>query len=452
MQKLRKLAVLFLLALTISQLEAQENNYSTINIYREGATFNINSLNVFFNSENICTLRKKTSLQYKAFTEGEINVHITMDEKLTGDVITTSKKIFVKNGNTYNLLIDESGFLSPNRGDKLKLYMVQSTNGIKNKRTIYNKENPADPITKQKLANKDNKAKDKNIQKQTQNKTKKRIQNEENPRKEYLSDIDKNIPKNNNKNPYKFALIIGNEDYSSYQSSLDSESDVKYAIRDAETFKKYAVNLLGVPDENIIYKKNADAVTMKRALNKLKLLIKHSKGKANVFVYYAGHGFPDEKTKEPYLIPVNVSGTSLEYAVKVEDMYKKLTEYPSKKITVFLDACFSGGAREQGLIAARGVKIEPKQKALEGNIVVFTASSGNQSSLPYKEMHHGLFTYYLLKHLKETKANLTYGELSNYLENTISLKSVMINNKEQTPKVNTGSKIKENWQSWKFKE
>jgi len=447
----KKVAVFSMLAFLSLQLAAQKSDYATINIYREGATFSINSLDVYFNSKNICTLRKKTNLQYKVFTEGRINIHISMDDKITKDVITASKEIQVENGKTYNFLIDEKGVLSSGRQDKVNLYMVQNTNDIKNKQTIYNQENPSDPVTKQPIASNDQNSKNRGVQQVVEKQSGEKAK-DESTEKIVISDIDKNIPVNPKKNPYKFALIIGNEDYSSFQTSLNSESDVDYAIRDAKTFKKYAVNLLGVPGENIIHKENADAVTMKRAIKKLKLLIKHSDGKGDIYVYYAGHGFPDEKTKEPYLMPVNVSGTDLEYAVKVEDMYKSLTEYPSRKITVFLDACFSGGARNQGLIAARGVKIEPKHEALQGNIVVFTASSGNQSSLPYKEKHHGLFTYYLLKQLQKTEGNITYGELSEYLHQKVSLKSIMINNKEQTPKTNTGSKIEGNWQNWKFKE
>ncbi len=249
--------------------------------------------------------------------------------------------------------------------------------------------------------------------------------------------------------PNRYALIFGNEDYSSYQTNLRSESDVDFAERDAEIFKQYAIHVLGIPEENIIFSTNARAIQMHRDLNKINMIANVTNGKAEIFFYYAGHGFPDEKTQEPYLIPVDVSGSDLEFALKLSDVYTKLTEYPSLRITVFLDACFSGGARNQGLVAARGVKVKPKENIFRGNMVVFAASSGDQSSLPHKEKQHGMFTYYLLKKLQDTKGDVTYKELSDYLKEQVGVKSILINNKEQTPETNISVDIKNTWSSLK---
>jgi hypothetical protein len=259
-----------------------------------------------------------------------------------------------------------------------------------------------------------------------------------------------NLPRNP-QNPYRFALIIGNEDYSSYQTGLESESDVEFAINDAKAFREFAVNILGVPTDNIILLTNARAIEMDDAVRKLNPIIKALNGKAEIFFYYAGHGFPDEKSKEPYLIPVDVSGTNLRFAVSLKDLYQSLTEHPSTRITVFLDACFSGGAREQGLVAARAVRVKPKEDQLKGNLVVFTASSGNESSLPYKEKGHGLFTYYLLDKLRETKGEISYKELSEYLSAQVGVRSVMVNNKPQTPQTNVSYDVEEIWGDWKLK-
>ena len=273
----------------------------------------------------------------------------------------------------------------------------------------------------------------------------------EKPKVKQTSDVDVNIPINPKKNNSRYALIIGNEDYKSYQMGLESEINVDFAESDARSFKKYTEKTLGVPEENIILLINSRAVEMHQALDKMKIITKSLNGNAEIIFFYAGHGLPDEKTKEPYLIPVDVSGTNLQFAVKLKDVYDKLTEFPSKRVTVFLDACFSGGARNQGLVSARGVKVKPKQQMLKGNVIVFSASSGDQSSLPYKEKQHGIFTYFLLKKLQSTRANLTYKELSDYISEQVGIKSALVNNKEQIPQTNVSPEAQSNWKEWRMK-
>ncbi len=252
-------------------------------------------------------------------------------------------------------------------------------------------------------------------------------------------------------NPYRFALIIGNEDYSTYQTGLERESNVAFAINDATAFKEIAQNVLGVPSDNIIFLTNARAIEMDDAVRKLNPIIKALNGKAEIFFYYAGHGFPDEKTREPYLIPVDVSGTNLRFAVSIKELYQQLTEHPSARVTVFLDACFSGGAREQGLVAARAVRVRPREDRLQGNLVVFTASSGNESAHPYKEKGHGIFTFHLLEKINETGGELSYRELSEYLSEQVGVRSVMVNNMPQTPQTNVSFDVEGIWGDWKLK-
>lgn len=265
------------------------------------------------------------------------------------------------------------------------------------------------------------------------------------------SDVDFGVPNRcASKKTNRYALIIGNEDYSSYQTGLKSESNVDFARNDASAFKKYAIQVMCVPDENIIYIEDAKAVEMHRAIEKINILTELSAGKAEVFVYYAGHGFPDEITKEPYLIPVDVSGSDLRFAIKLKDFYFKLTQHNPARVTVFLDACFSGGARNQGLISARGVKMSPKYEEAIGNIVVFSASSGQESSLPYADKQHGMFTYHLLKKLKDTKGEITYGQLADYIKDEVAKRSILINDKQQTPQTNVSLQVVDVWVDWTF--
>ncbi len=264
------------------------------------------------------------------------------------------------------------------------------------------------------------------------------------------SDVDTNIPITANNNEYTYALIIGNEDYTKYQTSLSSESNVDFAIRDAEVFAKYAEKTLGIPKENITVLKDAISSQMQREIEKISKITKYHNGEGNIIFYYAGHGFPDEVSKESYLMPVDVGGSDVKYGIKLSDLYQELTMYPSQKVLVILDACFSGGGRNQGLLAARGVKIKPKENVVSGNLVVFSSSTGEQSSLPYKNKQHGMFTYFLLKKLKESKGDINLEELSDYVTKEVQISALKINSKEQNPKILVSPDVGNLWMDWKL--
>ena len=155
-------------------------------------------------------------------------------------------------------------------------------------------------------------------------------------------------------------------------------------------------------------------------------------------------------TKVPYLIPVDVNAANLSSAVKLNEVYQKFSDCGAKRITVFLDACFSGGGREAGLLSARSVRVKPKEEVAQGNLVVFTASSGEQSSLPYKEKGHGMFTYWVLKHLQQSKGKSSYGELARFVNENVSVESLRTNYKEQDPQVNVSPSLQATWKTWTF--
>jgi uncharacterized caspase-like protein len=209
--------------------------------------------------------------------------------------------------------------------------------------------------------------------------------------------------------------------------------------------------VLGVPQENIMFLTNARAIEMHSEIKRINSIIKSLEGKAEVYFYYAGHGFPDQQTKDPYIIPVDVSGNSLRFGVKLTDLYTSLTEHPAKKVTVVLDACFSGGARNVGLVSARAVKVRPRDNLLKGNLVVFSATSENQTAHPYREKQQGLFTYYFIQKLRETRGNINYKEFSDYLKETVAIRSIIVNYAEQTPQTNVSSTVEDKWYDWSFK-
>jgi uncharacterized caspase-like protein len=260
------------------------------------------------------------------------------------------------------------------------------------------------------------------------------------------SDVDKNIPLVEKTSPIKVALIIGNEDYS---QSINSQVNVPYAIRDAQVFKEYAQNVMGVEANNIFFFNNTTAGVMRREVDRVAKLVNKMGPQAELVFYYAGHGFPDEKTKIPYLIPVDVNSNNLSDAVSLKDLYTNFGNTGAAKVTVFLDACFSGGGREEGILSARGIRIVPEMQQAVGNMVVFAAAKGDQVALPFHDQKHGLFTYYMLKKLKDSKGKLTYKEMYDYLKQNVGVESIRIS-KEQDPVVNYSPLIVNQWEKWTF--
>lgn len=266
-----------------------------------------------------------------------------------------------------------------------------------------------------------------------------------------LSDVDLGFEPSRKINENRYALIIGNEDYTSFQRDLGSEVNVAFARDDASAFREYAIKMLGIPERNTTLLLDATAAEMRQGITRMNLIAKNSDGKAELVIYYAGHGLPDEATKDPYLMPVDVSGQYVKLGIPLKELYEQVSEYPAERITVFIDACFSGGARNQALVASRGVKITPKNGTVKGNMVVFAASDADESALPYTIKNHGLFTYYLLQKLKDANGNISYGELADYMRKKVSLESVIINNKEQHPKTIVSPEVVDTWKEWELR-
>lgn len=265
-----------------------------------------------------------------------------------------------------------------------------------------------------------------------------------------VSEVDQNIPDLGKVREDRFALIIGNEHYSTPQTGLNPEVNVDFALNDARIFKQYALKTLGIPEDQIIYLEDAGTVAMNRAINQFCALMKVAGSESEFFFYYAGHGFPDQDTQVPYLIPVDVGGTDLSFAIALPEIYRRFNEHPIKRLTLFLDACFSGGARNEGLLADRGVRIKPKPSELPVQAVLFSATSATEPATALKDQQHGVFTYFLLKKLQESKGKLSYAELSEYLVKEVAISAILSNNREQIPTVQIGAALQEDWEELRF--
>ena len=258
-----------------------------------------------------------------------------------------------------------------------------------------------------------------------------------------ISDVDENIPVTTKHSDNTFVLVIANQNY-------QQVAHVPFALNDGNIFKQYCVNTLGINEKHIKLLSDATYNQLKSGVNWLAFLTE-AFDNPQIIVYYAGHGFPNESNKSAYLLPVDGSSTDVTTGYKLDELYATLGNMPASQITVFLDACFSGSKREDGMLAsARGVALKVKSGVPQGNMVVFSAAQGDETAYPLVDQQHGLFTYYLLKKLKETKGDVTLEDLGDYIITNVRQQSIVENGKSQTPAI-TASSEAQDWQTWKLK-
>ncbi len=259
-------------------------------------------------------------------------------------------------------------------------------------------------------------------------------------------DVDSGIPQVRSANFGTYAVVIANENYRSV-------ADVGNAANDGNVLHQYLTQTLGIPENNVIYCENASAAMMDEALSTLETKTRSAAalGKAfNVIFYYSGHGVPAEGTSDAFLLPVDVSPKNLKrYGFSLDELYRRLGALEAQCVTVLLDACFSGAGRTGAMLAdVKGVALEPKKAAPTGNMVVLPAYSGSQTAHIFKEGKHGLFTYWLLRKLKETKGEVTLGELQEHLAQYVDYTTTnRLNLSGQQPTLQVSPTLSRNWRA-----
>jgi hypothetical protein len=250
------------------------------------------------------------------------------------------------------------------------------------------------------------------------------------------SDVDAAPTVQNKKSNKNYAIVIGIENYRQKLPKAD------HATNDATVVTNYLVKSLGYPEENVITLTNEHAT--KSDLDKyLSSWLKNNVEKdSSVFIYYSGHGAPNPKNGDAYLVPYDgdpayISDTG--YSLK--QLYANLAKLPAKQLVVALDSCFSGAGGKS--VAAPGSRsLVRVEKTTAQNIVVMTASADDQISSTYMDKGHGIFTYFLLKGIKEflegdSNNRVRIADLYAYLKPKVESISRKKFNSEQTPQLIT---------------
>jgi hypothetical protein len=264
---------------------------------------------------------------------------------------------------------------------------------------------------------------------------------------EDIYDVNTNIPQTKVKNPDAIAVIIGNRNYT-------KTKDVDYAINDALAVKEYLINTLGYSEGNIFLLANASKGDFELYFGlkdnyKGKLFNTIKEGISDVFIYYSGHGAPSIKTGEGFFIPIEADPLYIDIAgYSLEVFYHNLAKLNARNTIVVTDACFSGATVFDN-ISPIGIKSKTVGNIPNG--VVISSSKGTEVSSWYNDAKHGMFTYFFLKGIHSSEADLnddsqiTYRELYQYVSDQnegVPYYARRIHGIEQSPTI-TGQNLDE---------
>jgi len=186
-----------------------------------------------------------------------------------------------------------------------------------------------------------------------------------------------------------YALLIGVNDYQS-----DELKDLDNPIKDAQSLYDVLTSKYTFEKENITFLKNP---TYSEMYTSFESLIKKLTDNDNLLIFYAGHGWWDEKKKFGYWFPADATkNTSLNWFSN-NQLRDFISSFPAKHTLLIADACFSGA-----IFKMRGVEMTdaPQSiKKLDERLSRKAITSGILQEVP----DESVFMKYLLVRLSENE-------------------------------------------------
>lgn len=232
-----------------------------------------------------------------------------------------------------------------------------------------------------------------------------------------------------------FALVVGIGRYKDLP-------EAQFAARDAATMRAHLV-ALGYPARHVVLLQDENATRSGLQKYLSEWLPRNVKPNSTVFFYYSGHGAPDLKTGQAYLVPWDGDPQYLEStAFSLKQVYESLERVKAKRVIVALDSCFSGaGGRSVLARGARPLVTKVETAVPASGLLVFAAASGEEITGTLEDQGHGMFTYYFLKGLagsaKWSSGALTAGRLLEYVKLRVQ-DAAKLQNRDQTPLLQGG--------------
>jgi len=214
-----------------------------------------------------------------------------------------------------------------------------------------------------------------------------------------------------------YALIIGIDQYAD-----DRIGDLDYPIQDAESLFQTLVDSYTFLEENVTFLRNPSRTEMIIALDELSQEVS---GDDNLLIFYAGHGYWDEKTGIGYWLPADASRSNTANWFRNSTLRDFIGSIPSRHTLLVADACFSGSifktragfaSPDQGISKLHEL---PSRKAM---------TSGSLKEVPDKSV----FVKYLIRELQQNESRMLPSE-----ELFGKFKTAVLNNSPNVPQYGT---------------
>ena len=206
--------------------------------------------------------------------------------------------------------------------------------------------------------------------------------------------------------PRKVAVLFANSLY-----SPNGIPDLNTPANDAARVSEALHNKLGFETRVI---SNATKADMVQAIDGL-----HSEVTENdqVFIYYAGHGYANERTGVGYWLPVDATTKSARNWMSTRDLAGLLRRVPAKNVMLVADSCYSGSFTKEQKVEDNG---KPTNLEELGNLRgVMAMSSGGDEPVMDGETNSP-FARSLVERMKGLSAAVSGEELFKQIKGDVT--------------------------------
>lgn len=220
-----------------------------------------------------------------------------------------------------------------------------------------------------------------------------------------------------------YALLIGINSYSGYWNQLEN------GVNDARELGEVLSELYLF--DSVIYLLDKDA-TRKNIINKLEWLANNTTRDDNVLIFYAGHGQFNKGLNKGYWVPVDATDNSVADYISNNDIKTFLGGIQSRHTFLITDACFAGdifrGAKTESIQFDPNNLERYYREVYRKQSRLALTSGGIEEVMDQGRDGHSIFSYYLLKALRENQNK--YLDASQLYQ---EFRIAVTNNSEQTP-------------------